>query len=669
MNKQIRWSEANNIFLTAAIQWLRQLLRQEDSTNTNGEASIASEIQKSFETMTAAAAISKPPALMTISQQLGLSTFEERLLLLCAAMELDTGIASLCARAQDIPERPYPTFALALTLFEQPRWDVLSPERPLRYWRLLEITRTSSIPLTVSPLVADERVVSYIKGLNYLDSRLRPYLMPADVADPLELPPSQKVYADKALQTLIDSPDDLPVPVIQLAGIDKTSKQLVAHVVASSLGLQLYTLPTHLIPAEVGELDAFARLWERESLLLPIALHLDAHDLDMESPEDSKATLILRFLARSNGVFFLDTHDIWWGLGRQSFDIDVSKPTPKEQLNAWTNALGSADGHLPVQLSSQFHLNTVTIDKIARQAINTSRERDKPLGDQIWNACLAHTRPQLDALAQRITTHISWDDIVLPDQELGLLRHIAAQVKQRSTVYDTWGFRQRTSRGLGISVLFAGESGTGKTMAAELLANDLELNLFRIDLSGVVSKYIGETEKNLRKLFDAAEDGGALLFFDEADALFGKRSEVRDSHDRYANIEVNYLLQRIEAYQGLAILATNLKSSLDDAFIRRLRFVVTFPFPTKKFRLQMWQQVFPEQTPLREIDYERMAGFRLTGGSIFNIALNAAFIAADAGKPVDMRYLLEATRIEFFKRERLIDEEAFALNSENDDPE
>ena len=182
-------------------------------------------------------------------------------------------------------------------------------------------------------------------------------------------------------------------------------------------------------------------------------------------------------------------------------------------------------------------------------------------------------------LAERIEPIATWDDIVLPDYEMGLLHQIADQVEQRSKVYDEWGFREKMNRGLGISALFAGESGTGKTMAAEVIANELRLNLYRIDLSAVVSKYIGETEKNLRRLFDAAEDGGAILFFDEADALFGKRSEVKDSHDRYANIEINYLLQRMEAYRGLAILATNMKSALDHAFLRRLRFIVNFPFP------------------------------------------------------------------------------------------
>jgi SpoVK/Ycf46/Vps4 family AAA+-type ATPase len=221
------------------------------------------------------------------------------------------------------------------------------------------------------------------------------------------------------------------------------------------------------------------------------------------------------------------------------------------------------------------------------------------------------------------------------------------------------------NRGLGISALFAGQSGTGKTMAAEVIANQLELNLYRIDLSAVVSKYIGETEKNLRRLFDAAEDGGAILFFDEADALFGKRSEVKDSHDRYANIEINYLLQRMEAYRGLAILATNMKGLLDPAFLRRLRFIVNFSFPGPQERREIWQKVFPPQTPVEKtdekekLDWERLARFNLTGGNIHAIALNAAFLAAARGTPVTMSLVLQAAREEFRKLERPINEADF----------
>jgi SpoVK/Ycf46/Vps4 family AAA+-type ATPase len=216
-------------------------------------------------------------------------------------------------------------------------------------------------------------------------------------------------------------------------------------------------------------------------------------------------------------------------------------------------------------------------------------------------------------------------------------------VRQRLQVYELWGFASKSGRGLGIAALFTGTSGTGKTMTAEVIANELSLDLYRIDLSAVVSKYIGETEKNLRRIFDAAEIGGAVLLFDEADALFSKRTQVRDSHDRNANMETNYLLQRLEAYQGLAILTTNLKDSIDTAFLRRIRFVVEYPFPNVRERKQIWNQIFPIQTPTEGLDYAKLARLNVAGGNIRNIALNAAFLAADAGEPVMMKHLLSAT--------------------------
>jgi SpoVK/Ycf46/Vps4 family AAA+-type ATPase len=241
---------------------------------------------------------------------------------------------------------------------------------------------------------------------------------------------------------------------------------------------------------------------------------------------------------------------------------------------------------------------------------------------------------------------------VLPQLQKDTLREIGAHVRGRTRVYERWGFAARCSRGLGIAVLFAGASGTGKTMAAEVLAAELRLDLYRIDLSAVVSKYIGETEKNLRRVFDAAEEGGSILLFDEADALFGKRSEVKDSHDRYANVEVSYLLQRMEAYRGLAILTTNRKSALDPAFMRRLRFVVQFPFPDTAQREEIWRRAFPAATPLAGLDHERLAQLDLAGGNIRNIALNAAFLAADEGAEVGMAHVLRAARSEYAKLER-----------------
>jgi hypothetical protein len=422
----------------------------------------------------------------------------------------------------------------------------------------------------------------------------------------------------------------------------------------------MYRLPVDLLPTQPGDLDTLARLWERESRLLPIALYLDAGDWNNGSNGDGHTATILRFLSRSDGLFFVDTRDVFSGLRQTALTLDVAKPTKAEQRQAWWAALDPAAGSVPEALVAQFDLNLATIRSIAGSSAEAEgRSDDDALHRRLWDACLASTRPELDVLAQRIEAKATWEQIVLPPAEMALLRQIADQVPQRTTVYEDWGFGRQMNRGLGISTLFAGDSGTGKTMAAEIVANHLRLDLYRIDLSAVVSKYIGETEKNLRRLFDAAEEGGAILFFDEADALFGKRSEVKDSHDRYANIEVNYLLQRMESYQGLAIMATNARKALDGAFVRRLRFIVSFPFPGIADRRLMWEKALPPETPVGPLDVDRLSRLNLTGGSISNVALNAAFLSARSGGPVTMESVLEAARAEFRKLEKPVDEAGF----------
>jgi SpoVK/Ycf46/Vps4 family AAA+-type ATPase len=320
--------------------------------------------------------------------------------------------------------------------------------------------------------------------------------------------------------------------------------------------------------------------------------------------------------------------------------------------------VAATDENLPVVLdciAQQFRLSAGTIAAIANSATAaTRRYGPASLGGTLWEQCRALSRPQLDMLAERIEPRADWNDIVLPFAQLSVLHMLADQARNRMIVYERWGFAGRGRRGLGISALFSGQSGTGKTLAAEVLASELNLDLYRIDLSAIVSKFIGETEKNLKRVFDAAEQGGVVLLFDEADALFGKRSEVKDSHDRYANIEVSYLLQRMESYQGVAILTTNARSALDRAFQRRLRFIVEFPYPGTVERQAIWQRAIPAQTPTGGIEPARLARLNVPGGSIRNIALNAAFIAAGDGTPLGMAHALEAAKLEAAKSERPI---------------
>ncbi|MEH1901576.1 MAG: ATP-binding protein [Nostoc sp.] len=653
MSKLDSWIANNEEYLANAMAWLRWRLC---------EFAQLPDIEKLKVTeMATTEGMNPPPALVLLSQKLDLSDFEQQVLLLCVAMELDPGIARLCAKALDNSHPPYPTFALALSLFEQPAWDALSWERPLRYWRLIEIHQSGVQSLTTSGLRVDERILNYIKGLNSLDDRLVSLLISLEAEEwDVKLPPSQKVIVETIIQQLHQTHTGQRLPIIQLVGADSLSKQLIAQQVAAQLDKYVYRLPVELLPTHAGELETAARLWHRESLLLPLALYLDAQEIDGKPTTEGQAFPLHRFLTRSGGLLFLSTREIRQNLGQPTIVVDVEKPTPTEQKVTWTEALGAVADSSPQLLAGQFNLNLVKIEQIAQQVL--AETPNSKIQNRLWSACLVSTRPQLDTLAKRLDPKATWDNIVLPAEETNLLHQIADQIRQRSLVYQEWGFHNRMNRGMGISTLFAGESGTGKTMAAEVIANDLQLNLYRIDLSSVVNKYIGETEKNLRRLFDAAEDGGAILFFDEADALFGKRSEVKDSHDRYANIEVNYLLQRLEAYRGLAILATNLKSSLDNAFMRRLRFIVNFPFPGVAERQVMWQKVFPLETPTQNLDFNRLARLNLTGGSIHNIALNAAFLAARVGTPVTMQLLVAAARTEFRKLERPVNEADFRVS-------
>ena len=604
-----------------------------------------------------AADMQPPPALQFLAQRLDLSEFERNVLLLCIATELDPAVPGLCAQVQGDPSLAYPTFALARALFADPDWAALSPDQPLRHWRLVEIAAAGSAPLSASPLRADERVVHFVNGITGLDDRLAsfasalPVPMPSDAADADPLASSHRALVGQIFDLASQAAAS---PLVQLLGADTASKRAIAASVAQALGRQLYRLDASALPSAPGELDAFARLWQRESVLLPVALYVES------DANDSTRGAVDLLLQRLDGLVFLATRQLRAGAGAGGtpLSFEVDKPTSEEQRGCWQAASGAITEEMAVKLSEQFDLDLASIRALAlRETESTSTSG--PLEDRLWDAARAVTRPSLDTLSRRIVSHAGWGDLVLPPAETALLHQITDQVAHRGRVYRDWGFAERMSRGLGITVLFAGASGTGKTLAAEVLANHLRLDLFRIDLSAVMSKYIGETEANLRRLFDAAEGGGAILFFDEADALFGKRTEVKDSHDRYANIEINYLLQRMESYAGLAVLATNMKSALDQAFMRRLRFVVDFPFPGVPEREAMWRKAFPANTPTEKLDFARLARLNLTGGYIAVIAVNAAFRAARADTAVTMPIVLDAARVEFRKLDRPVNEADF----------
>jgi SpoVK/Ycf46/Vps4 family AAA+-type ATPase len=629
------WIEANQRDLMAAIGEVRIALDRV----AKGEPVLCA-------SGTTAAPTSAPSAAHALCSAFGLSRFERAILLMCAGVELDGRFAGLCAAAQGDPAREFPTFSLALAGLPEPHWSAVTPAAPLRRWRLIECENQPGAPLLTSRLRIDERVLHFLTGIQYLDERLMVLLEPVE-GDRLASSQQSVAREIAAIWTRTDG----QFPLIQLCGADAATRRSIAAAACSALPWQLYALAAGHIPASAPELDTFARLWHREVTLSAAALCVETESLDRNDPK--AVAQVSRLLETVSGPIVLAASDRWPPLRRPSVSLEAQRPTAEEQRRVWQSLLAETrmvgNGQVD-NLIAQFSLTVPAIHASVRDALWAAEEQ--PLDARLWNACRVQARPRLDDLAQRIQPTATWDDLVLPAADKSLLREVAAQVAHRGTVYETWGFAEKIARGLGISAMFSGPSGTGKTMAAEVLANELQLDLYRIDLASVVSKYIGETEKNSRRVFDAAEDSGAILFFDEADALFGKRSEVKDSHDRYANIEVSYLLQRMEAYRGLAVLATNLKNSVDTAFLRRVRFVVNFPFPDAPQRAEIWRRAFPEKTPTDGLDVGILARLNIAGGNIRNIALNAAFLAAQSGEPVRMTHVLHSARTEYAKLEK-----------------
>jgi hypothetical protein len=635
----IAWAEQNRAYLLREFSVLRRRL---------GEEPAGEEREWCLEPM------EPPAAIDALATMFDLSPFERDLLLLCAGIEMDSELAALCGSAQGRPQRPCATFGLAMATLADPHWSALTPSRPLRRFRLVELELGHG--LTAAPLRIDERILHYLAGVNLLDQRLQTLVRLSPF--PEWIAEDHKLVAAQAVPLLeFYSPN---FPILHLCGDDPQGQEDAATLAAHETGRHLFTLRAEDLPAPGPDLDQLIPLWEREALLLPGALLIQC--------AQSGFTASVRHLSeRLPGPLIVASREPV-RLDCPFVRSDVNKPAPAEQKRLWEKALGAAaisfNGTVDA-LSEQFRLSAKTIystgsfargDSTSGSGRDARAPRDAAQADLLWNVCRSLARPKLEDLAQRIVPCAGWEDLVLPELQIQTLRQLAAQVRHRLKVYETWGFSSKGRRGLGVSALFVGESGTGKTMAAEVLARELALDLYRIDLSAVVSKYIGETEKNLKQVFDAAEEGGALLLFDEADALFGKRSEVRDSHDRYANIEVSYLLQRMEAYQGLAILTTNLKSALDQSFQRRLRFTVSFPFPDAMQRQAIWGRIFPANTPTQALDNKKLAQLNVAGGSIRNIALNAAFLAAESRTRVQMVHLLQAARLEAQKIERPLSE-------------
>ena len=625
-------------------------------------AEVERECARQAEELTAAGT---PPALEVLAHRFGLSAFERAVLVLCLAPEIDPALERLYAYVQDDVVRRMPTPQLALALFAGNDWVAARSSflaaAPLRRFRLLtlELNASPPLPLGSAPLRLDERIADYLITLGLserdprsrLDGRLGGLLVPVPAAPVTE---AHGALVDQLAGAF--DPATRRLPILNLVGPPGSGKQAVARALCERLGLRLLRLRAGRLPAAGPDRGEVVAILEREAVLLQLAYYVDA----TESWGESTAPAPAEALEQLPTLLVIGSAEPW-PMDQPRLTVRVPKPERSAQAGLWRRALGPAavalDGHLDA-LVQQFELGPSTIARVVASARQATRYEHPDAAESVrasdlWQACREELVPEMQTLARRIVPCHTWEDIVLPPDALSHLREIAAQVASRARVYESWGFGTKLGRGRGINALFAGPSGTGKTMAAEILANHLRLDLFRIDLSGVVSKYIGETEKNLARVFDAAEQSGAILFFDEADALFGKRSEVKDSHDRYANIEINYLLQRMEDYRGLAILATNMKASLDQAFLRRLRFLVEFPFPDAGARRAIWRGMFPAQADVQNVDYDGLARLEVSGGSIKNIVLNAAFLAAAAAEPIQMRHVLHAVKRECAKLGKL----------------
>lgn len=553
-----------------------------------------------------------------------LTRFEAEIILLLAGAELDP--------AFPVPE---PSVAQCLALLPEPDWAAFAPGAPLRWWRLVALAEGA--PLAQARLRLDEAVLHHLLGTGGPDAALMPLLRPAPAPPPL--PPSLDAVAAEAAALLAG---EAP-PLVQLVGPAGAGGAEAAAAAAARLGAPLEVLPARNLPAAPEAREDLALRWRRHALLSGALLLLEVE----EGEEPARAAAALLPALDGAAVLVAAPHPLPAPPGAAAVALEVSRPPPLEQAALWRDALGprapALDGAIR-EVAAQYALGPGAIRALAAQAPAD--------GPALRRLCRRHLRRAMDGLAARIEPRARLEDLVLPEEVAAQLRLLLVHARQRLRVLEEWGFAARLGRGLGLGALFCGPPGTGKTLAAEAIAGELGLELFRVDLSRVVSKYIGETERNLARVFDAAECGEALLLFDEADALFGRRTEVKDSHDRYANIEVSFLLSRMEEHRGLSVLTTNMRQAMDVAFLRRLRFAVEFPFPDAAERARIWRRVLPDGAPVGALDFARLAQLNMPGGHIRNVALGAAFLAAEAGVPIGMAQIRAAAAAECAKLER-----------------
>ncbi len=616
----------------------------------------------------------QPTRLEQLATTFGLERFELDALLLCLAPALDLRYEHLYGYLQDDVTRKFATVNLVLDLLGAPGLERLgllarfADDAPLFRYHLLEQV-TAQQPggkhgsLLGEMLVVDSAVIAWLLGGYEPHADLRPHaalFQPEESAEDRLLSVALWPQLERAL------PNE---PLVVLYGPNGAAQRAAARLVAARLQRPLLQVAlASVVAAGQSPLNALA-LALRDARLLGAIPYLEGWDACLA--EQIPPPELLAELCTFSTLAIVAGQQPWQAQGiareRTLLWIETAVPDYLQRQQLWGHFINAADPATRLDLSAlagQFVLTTGQIRDAVATAKDLAVQRGGPLAaEDLFAAARVHSNPRLSGLARKIIPRYSWGDIILPDDKIAILREIVATVLGRPIVLEAWGVGRKLAASSGVTILFAGPPGTGKTMAAEVIATELGLDLFKIDLSTIVSKYIGETEKNLERIFNEAQSSNAILFFDEADAIFGKRSEVKDAHDRYANIEISYLLQRMEAYDGVTILATNLRANLDEAFTRRLQFAVDFPFPEEEDRLRIWQTLFPPTVPRApELDFGLLARrFKLAGGSIRNIIVSAAFLAAAAGTPVTMDLLLHATRRELQKMGRLVNEKDLVL--------
>jgi ATP-dependent 26S proteasome regulatory subunit len=590
-------------------------------------------------------------------------------LIIALAPELSGKYEKIYAYIQDDITRKLPTVELACTLLDLLNCSELSHDifhnfSPLIHYNLLQIfpdTSREYTPFSSRYIKVDERIVRYILGNDGIDETMCSFAVlkePQVKIDELGLDPkgyenitvAQKSYKEGKSQ------------VIYLEGPSQVDKLGVAEALCTVQGRKMIIVNRDPFQ-DGGDYTVAVKNVVREALILHAAIYWDAW---IQKYIEDQSIIIKLIIAtvESFGVVTFIQGELPWEAGSLvktgTFErIVLGLPTESSQIELWKRELNGyllkEDEKILAHVPSTFRLNrhqiidaAITAQRLTRRR---SSENPKVSYQDICTACRIHSSAAMGRMAHKVIPKYRWEDIVLPEEKIAQLRDICNSIRYRSVVFSDWGFEQKISLGKGISALFSGVSGTGKTMAAEIIANTLQVDLYKIDLSSVVSKYIGETEKNLSRIFDEAEHNNAILFFDEADAIMGKRSEVKDAHDRYSNIEVAYLLQRMEEYSGVSILATNLRKNIDEAFIRRIRYVVEFPFPNEVQRRIIWQKTFPKQAPLSEnIDWDFLSKkVKLSGGSIKNIVINAAYLAAVEHTNISMQHIMVMAKREYLK--------------------